>query len=101
MKHKNTFSSIVTKTTYNIYNKLNYKSIYFIYLIECILCKQQYTGKSETAFSIRLNNHCNDIYKTYKQEADKRFRLPSHNFNRDTKFTLEEQSKNTELNKSY
>ena len=34
----NTFLSTVTKKTYKIYNKLNCKSNYLIYLMECI-CK--------------------------------------------------------------
>ena len=52
VKHTNTFSSAVTKKTYNIYNKktyniynkLNCQSIYLTYLVECTLCKQQYPG---------------------------------------------------------
>ena len=39
----------------------NCSSTYVIYLIECILCKQQYVRKAETPFNIRLNNHRNDV----------------------------------------
>ena len=63
VKHSNKFSSTVTKSTYNISNKLNCKSSYLIYLMECTLCKWQYTGKSEIEFNIRLNNHRKDVYK--------------------------------------
>ena len=49
--------------------------------MECKLCKQQYTGKSETAFNITLDNYHNDLYKTNTPEADQHFRLPGHNFN--------------------
>ena len=99
VKHTNTFPSTVTKRTYNICNKLNCKSSYLIYLMECTLCKRQYTGKSETTFNIRSNNHRKDVYKTNTPEADQNFRLPGHNFNRHAKFTLIEQFNNAELDK--
>ena len=45
---RHTNSSAVTTRTYNIYNTLKCKNSYFIYLMECTLCKRQYTDKSET-----------------------------------------------------
>ena len=99
MKHTDTFSSIVTKSTYNIYNKLKCKSSYLIYLMECTLRKQNYTGKSETVFNIRLNNHRNDLFKISTSEVDQHFRLLGHNLNRHAKYTLIEQLNNTELDK--
>ena len=93
VKHTNTFSSTVTKRTYIMYNKLNRKSSYLVYLMECTLCKRQYTGKSETVFNIRLNNDHNDVYKTNTPGANQHFRLPVHKFNRHAKFTLTEQLK--------
>ena len=68
VKHTNTFSSTVTKTTFNIYNKLNYKSSCLIYLMEYTLCKRQYTGKSETTFNIRLKNRRKDVHKASRQK---------------------------------
>ena len=68
VKHTNTFSSTVTKRTFNIYNKLNYKSSCLIYLMECTLCKGQYTGKSETTFNIRLKNRRKDVHKASLQK---------------------------------
>ena len=50
------------KRTFNIFHKLTCKSQYVIYLMECILCKIQYGGKSETPFNLRLNNHRKDVY---------------------------------------
>ena len=46
--------------------RLNEKSVpcqsqYDIYLMECILCKIQYVGKSETPFNLRQNNHRKDV----------------------------------------
>ena len=40
-------------------------------LTECTLCKRQYTGTSEIAFNIILNNHRKDIYKTTRQKQTK------------------------------
>ena len=68
VKHTNTFSSTVTKTTFNIYNKLNYKSSCLIYLMQYTLCKGQYTGKSETTFNIRLKNRRKDVHKASRQK---------------------------------
>ena len=68
VKHTNTFSSTVTKTTFNIYNKLNYKSSCLIYLMEYTLCKGQYTGKSETTFNIRLKNRRKDVHQASRQK---------------------------------
>ena len=68
IKHTNTISSTVIKRTYSIYNKLNFKSSYLIYLPECTLCKRQYTSTPETAFNIRLNDHRKDVYKTTRQK---------------------------------
>ena len=68
VKHTNTFSSTVTKTTFNIYNKLNHKSSCLIYLMEYTLCTGQYTGKSETTFNIRLKNRRKDVHKASRQK---------------------------------
>ena len=68
VKYTNTFSSTVTKRTFNIYNKLNYKSSCLIYLMEYTLCKGQYTGKSETTFNIRLKNRRKDVHKASRQK---------------------------------
>ena len=51
VKQTNKFSSFVIKKTYNVFNKLNNKSSYLIYLMEFVFCKRHYT-----AFNLRLNN---------------------------------------------
>ena len=56
-----TFQSYQTQQLYTIFHKLNCKSKFIIYLMECALCKIQYVGKAETAFNIRLNNHGKDV----------------------------------------
>ena len=73
VKYTNTFSSTVTKRTFNIYNKLNYKSSCLIYLMEYKLCKRQYTNKSETTFNITLNDHRKDGHKACTPDADQHF----------------------------
>ena len=52
-----TFESYQTKRTFKNFHKLNCKSSFVIYLMECTLRKIQYVGKAETPFNIRLNNH--------------------------------------------
>ena len=57
-----TFMSQQAKRTFSIFHKLTCKTQYVIYLMECVLCKIQYVGKSETPFNLRLNNHRKDVY---------------------------------------
>ena len=45
-----TFQSYQTQQLYNIFHKLNCKSKFILYLMECALCKIQYVGKAATAF---------------------------------------------------
>ena len=47
----------VTHKAFKIYNKLNCKSKYLVFLMECVFCNKQDTGKSETTFNLSLNNH--------------------------------------------
>ena len=86
-----TFRSTVTHKTFKIYKKLNCKSKFLIYLTECVLYNKQYTGKSETAFNLRLNKNL--------LQADQQFRLPGHNSNKHSKFTLIEQLNDTNIDK--
>ena len=68
-----TFRSTVTFKTFKIYNKFNCRSKYPIYLKECVLCDKQYTGKPETAFNLRLNNHRKDVNQRNSLQADQQF----------------------------
>ena len=86
-----TFESIQTKQKFNIYSKISCKSNYVIYLLECLLCKMQYIGKSETPFYIRLNNHRKDIKHPNAIEACKHFNNWNHIFHKHGKFILMEQ----------
>ena len=93
------FRNIVTRKTFKIYNKLSCKSKYLIYLMECVLCKEQYTGKSETTFTLRLNNHQKDVNKQNSLRANQHVRLTGHNFNKHAKFTLIEQLNEINIDK--
>ena len=41
--------------------------------MECAICNQQYVGKNETPFNIRLNNHRKDVNDPKVLLADKHF----------------------------
>ena len=79
------------------FSKLNCKSSFVIYLMECTLCKIQYLGKAETPFNIRLNNHRKDANGNNPKAipASIHLKQPSHNFNKYAKFTLKEQFNKT------
>ena len=83
-----TFMSQQTKRTFNIFHKLTCKSQYVIYLMECILCKIQYVGKSETPFNLRLNNHRKDVNNPKSILACNHFKIHGHNFMKHAKFAL-------------
>ena len=79
-----------TKRTFKIFHKLNCKSRFVIYLMECSLCKIQYVGKAETPLNIRLNNHRKDANGNNPKAilASIHFKQVDHNFNKHVKFTL-------------
>ena len=41
--------------------------------MEYMLCNKQYTGKSETAFNLKLNNYRKDVNKRNSLQADQHF----------------------------
>ena len=51
-----TFGITETKETFHIFHKVFCKSIYVIYLLECLPCRIRFVRESETLFCIRLNN---------------------------------------------
>ena len=59
--------------------------------MECILCKIQYVGKSETPSNLRLNNHKKDVNNPKVIPACNNFKIHGHNFMKHVKFTLIEQ----------
>ena len=78
-----TFEIYQTNRTFKIFHKLNCRSSFVIYLMECTLCKIQYEGKAVTFFNIRLNNHRKDASGNNPKTipASRYFKQPGHNFN--------------------
>ena len=85
------FTSDRTGQTFKKIFQLNCKSSHLIYLLQCRICELQYAGKSETPFSIRLNNHRKDSKNKNSIIACKHFQNWNHNFQKDVKFTRIEQ----------
>ena len=86
-----TFTSQQTKRNFNILHKLTCKSQYVIYLMECILCKIQYVGKSDTPFNLKPNNHRKDVNNPKAITACNHFKMHGDKFMKHAKFTLIEQ----------
>ena len=88
-----------TKRKFKIYHKVNCKSEYVIYLMECTVCNKQYAGKAETAFNIRLNNHRKDTEDPSPILACRHFQQQGHNFNCHAKFIIIDKLVNTSSSK--
>ena len=56
-----TFKRNQTNKAFKIYHKVNCKTSFDIYLLECYICKIQYPDKSKTPFKIRFNNDGKDL----------------------------------------
>ena len=56
-----TFKSYQTNKTFKIRDKVNCKSSFVFYLLECYILNIQYVGQSETSCNIRVNNYRKDI----------------------------------------
>ena len=94
-----TFISQQTKRKFKIYHKVNCKSEYVIYLMECTLCNKQYVGKAEAAFNIRLNNHRKDAKNPNQILACRHFQQQGHSFNIHAKFIIIDKLINTSSSK--
>ena len=84
----NTFKSNQRKRVFNIYHTIRCKSQWITYLLECILCNNQYVGKSENSFNIRLNNHREDVSNPKAILVYVYFRKEGRNFIQHAEFTL-------------
>ena len=94
-----TFKSQLTKKSYTIFHEVNCSSAYVIYLMECTLYKKQYIEKSETSFTIRLNNHRKDVKKPDAILACRHFQEKNHVFNKHAKFIIIDKLTNTTKSK--
>ena len=61
--------------------------------MDCSKCHKQYVGK---AFNLRLYNHCKDVHRIDAILAKRHFNCPNHDFNREAKFTVIKELKNTD-----
>ena len=86
----------------NVYESPNKKNVQYIpqtnlqkstshLFNECILCKIQYVGKSETPFNLRLNYHRKNVNNPKAISACSHFKIHGHNIMKHAKFTLIEQ----------
>ena len=91
---KATFKSNQTNKTFKIYHRVNCKSNFVIYLLECYICNIQYIGKSETPFNIRLNNHRKDVKYPNATPAFKYLNRHDHDFNNHGKINIIEHLRN-------
>ena len=94
-----TSKSQQTNKSYTIFHEVNCSIRYFIYLLECTLCKKQYVRKSGTSFNIRLNNHCKEIKKPDAILACTHFQEKNHVFNKHRKFIIIDKLTNTTKSK--
>ena len=83
-----------TKRLKSTYQRVNCKSSFVIYLLECYICNIQYVGKSETPFNIRLYNHRKDVKNPNAIPACKHFNRHDHDFNNHGKIIIKEQLRN-------
>ena len=89
-----TFKSNQTSKIFKIYHRVNCKSCFVVYLLECYICNIQCVGKSETPFNIRLNNHRKDAKNPNAIPVCKHFNRHDHDFNNHWKIIIIEQLRN-------
>ncbi len=95
-----TFMSNVTKEVFHIRHKLNCRSRNCIYLGFCNLCENtQYVGKSEPPANLRINTHRYDVKSPNGGRFDKHFNLPGHDYNKNARYILIEQVKQSNMTK--
>ena len=89
-----TGTSTQTRETFTIFHQVTCHSNYVIYLLECVMRKIQFVGKSKTSFNIRLKNHRKDIKKPkwqiYKNWTATKYKHYPH---RNTKIEIERKRK--------
>ena len=86
-----TFKNNVTLKIYRLILKINCKSSYIIYLIECSKCKIQFT--------VKLNDRRKDFTRKNSIPASNHFNFEGEVFNRHVKFIIIEQLNQIDLDK--
>ena len=72
---------------------------FVICLLDCKKCHMQYAGKTETGFSLRMNNHHKHVYKANIIPASCHFAIKDHIFNRDASFIIIEQIRKSAISR--
>ncbi|KAK3756747.1 hypothetical protein RRG08_018469 [Elysia crispata] len=73
-----TFTSTITRKSYNILHNLSCHSHNVIYLITCNLCNKQYVGLTSQTLRKRFNTHRFNINNDRGDAVAKHFNLPGH-----------------------
>ena len=94
VRNTNEFKSHVTKEKFNIHHRVNCRSRFIVYLLDCMRCKMQYVGKSEWPLNIRINKHRNDTFREDAIMVCQHFNETTHTFKDHAKFTIIETIKN-------
>ena len=95
-----TFKSHTTNEMFDIKHKLNCHSRNVIYLGFCNICKNsQYVGKSEPPANLRINTHRFDVKSPKGGRFDKHFNQPGHDYNKNARYILIEQVKQSKMSK--
>ena len=92
-----TFKGNQTNKTLKIYHRVNCKSSFVSYPLECYICNIHYIGKSETPFNIRLKNHRKDVKNPSAIPSCKHFNRHDHDFNNHVKIVIIEQLRNIHM----
>ena len=74
-----------------MFHQVNCKSSFVICLQECYISNSQYSGKLETLFNIRVNNHRKDVKNPNAMPTCKHLNKYDHDFNNHGKFIIIEQ----------
>ncbi|KAK3756299.1 hypothetical protein RRG08_064785 [Elysia crispata] len=73
-----TFTTTITRKSYNILHSLSCHSHNVIYLITCNLCNKQYVGLTSQTLRKRFNTHRFNINNDRGDAVAKHFNLPGH-----------------------
>ena len=77
INHSKTFSSFVTKETFEMKDTYNCSTKGIIYLTSCTNCGKQYVGQSGRKLKERMKEHLNNMYHK-KEVTGIHYSLPGH-----------------------
>ena len=81
VKETSSFFNRITKRVFKVFHKMNCKSMFGIYLLECTKCdNKHYVGKFETKGNERINTHRSDSKKLDTIDVDVHSGQADHDF---------------------